>query len=160
MFFKYKLFSFPMENRVNRYSVYPVSFECIDENWFRFHQIGPMIRLKGRFSKNFFFWKKLIWWLGVVGHLRKPCRKAHPSTPIEKKHSLLTFKHFLFDFHDIFSPHFFSLVTPFGVKFHEKSIKKTCFLNKNCFHFLWKTGSKWRCWRHLQYRASDWYRLF
>ena len=72
----------------------------------------------------------------VVGGALEPWEKA----PNEKKHSLLTFKHFLFYFHDIFFPIFFSYVTPFGVKFHEKSIKKTCFLNKNCFHFLWKTG--------------------
>ena len=44
-----------MENSVNQYSVEPVSFECMDEKRFRFDQIGPMIHLKRRFSKNFFF---------------------------------------------------------------------------------------------------------
>ena len=48
-----------MENSVNQYSVEPVSFECMDEKRFRFHQIGPMIHLKRRFSKNFFFLKKV-----------------------------------------------------------------------------------------------------
>ena len=48
-----------MENSVNRYSVEPVSFECMDENWFRLHQIGPMIHVKKQFSKNFFFSKKV-----------------------------------------------------------------------------------------------------
>ena len=55
----------------------------------------------------------------------------HPSTAA-------FYKHFLFYFHDIFSPHFFPM-RPIGVIFHEKSIKKTCFSNKNCFRFLWKT---------------------
>ena len=79
---------------------------------------------------------ELFFLSGGGGGALEPWEKA----PNEKKHSLLTFKHFLFYFHDIFFPIFFPYVTPFGVKFHEKSIKKTCFLNKNCFHFLWKTG--------------------
>ena len=53
-----------MENSLNQYSVEPVSFECMDEKRFRFHQIGPMILLKRRFSKNFFFLKKV----GPVGY--------------------------------------------------------------------------------------------
>ena len=52
-----------MENSLNQYSVEPVSFECIGEKRFRFDQIGPMIHLKRRFSKNFFFLKKV----GPVG---------------------------------------------------------------------------------------------
>ena len=54
-----------MENSLNQYSVELVSFDCIDEKRFRFHQIGPMIHLKRRFSKNFFFLKKV----GSVGGL-------------------------------------------------------------------------------------------
>ena len=52
-----------MENSLNQYSVEPVSFECIGEKQFRFDQIGPMIHLKRRFSKNFFFLKKVgpVW---------------------------------------------------------------------------------------------------
>ena len=49
-----------MKNSVNQHSVLPVSFECIDGKRFRFHQIGPMTHLKKRFSKNFFFRKKLV----------------------------------------------------------------------------------------------------
>ena len=51
-----------MENSLNQYSVELVSFDCIDEKRFRFDQIGPMIHLKRRFSKNFFFLKKLVRW--------------------------------------------------------------------------------------------------
>ena len=49
-----------MKNSVNQNSVEPVSFECIDEKEFRFLQIDHMIHLKRQFSKNFFFWKKLV----------------------------------------------------------------------------------------------------
>ena len=98
-----------MKNSVNQHSVLPVSFECIDGKRFRFHQIGPMTHLKKQFSKNFFFskkvgprkvgwgWSGLIWW------------GPHPSTPNEKTHFLLTFKHFIFYFHDIFPPFFFPM---------------------------------------------------
>ena len=58
-----------MKNSVNQHSVLPVSFECIDGKRFRFHQIGPMTHLKKQFSKNFFFWKKLVrerWGGGVL----------------------------------------------------------------------------------------------
>ena len=48
-----------MKNSVNQHSVLPVSFECIDGKRFRFRQIGPMTHLKKRFSKNFFFSKKV-----------------------------------------------------------------------------------------------------
>ena len=89
-----------MENRVNRYSVCHVSFECEGQmNLFLVHY-GAGIMLKKRFFKNFFFCP-VVWGL----------KKAHPSTPNEKKHSLLTFKHFLFYFHDIFFPIFFPDVT-------------------------------------------------
>ena len=64
-----------MENSVNPYSVEPVSFECIDEKWFRFHQIGPMILLKGRFSKNFFFLKKVGSDSGGLKNLEKGSSK-------------------------------------------------------------------------------------
>ena len=59
VFFKQKLFSFPMKNSVNQYSVELVSFECIDEKGFRFFQIDHMIHLKRQFSKNFFFLEKV-----------------------------------------------------------------------------------------------------
>ena len=51
------MFWFPMKTSVNQYSVEPVSFECMDEKRFRIDQIGPMIHVKKRFSKNFFFEK-------------------------------------------------------------------------------------------------------
>ena len=57
----------------------------------------------------------------------------------EQKHFKWMFKHFLFDFYNFFFLFFFCLVTPFGVIFHEKSIKKTRFLNETLFRFPSKT---------------------
>ena len=58
----------------------------------------------------------------VVGGALEPWEKA----PNEKKHSLLTFKHFLFYFHDIFFPIFF----PYVLLWSETSRKK---YQKNVF---------------------------
>ena len=97
------------------------------EKLFRVGQIGPTIHVKKRFSKNFFFEKslsgggRLVCWSGVVGSWGS----LNKGRLIQVQQ---TNKRIIFYFHDIFSP-FFSPMC-------DQVSKKTCFLNKNCFHFL------------------------
>ena len=65
---------------------------------------------------------ELFFLSGGGGGALEPWEKA----PNEKKHSLLTFKHFLFYFHDIFFPIFF----PYVLLWSETSRKK---YQKNVF---------------------------
>ena len=88
------------------------------------------------FEKLFFFEKSWSGGLGGGGTL-KTWRKAHPSTPNEKKHSLLTFKHFLFIFMTFFPPF---LVHPLWSDFSRKRYQKNVFFKQKLFSFPMKNS--------------------
>ena len=116
MFFKYKLFSFHIKKQCNK----PV--QC----WL----VGSCIFLNCAFRTNWSYRFSNIF-SPIIGG--KVWRKAHPSTPNEKKHSLLTFKHFLFIFMTFFPPFFFPMWPPFEWFFPKKV--------RTNFFFLKKVGS-------------------
>ena len=85
-----------MENRVNRYSVCHVSFECEGQmNLFLVHY-GAGIMLKKRFFKNFFFHEKLVnghfFFLGQKSLSEIVWTSKTDHTPDKKNKNLIFFE--------------------------------------------------------------------